>query len=171
MKAVRRGNDPTSTGEGGRISYKIRFLSTRFNCRGRDENGSQFFFTLGSASELQSKHTIFGKVTEETIYNMLKLKKAPVDENDRQLYAPKMIKTIILNNPFSDIKPRIMVQEKFGPDSIILCNEKFRYKDFNLLSFGEAAEEDEEESVMLNKKFSDQGKSAHDYLTDLKLSS
>ncbi|OAD58595.1 Peptidyl-prolyl cis-trans isomerase CWC27 like protein [Eufriesea mexicana] len=94
-----------------RISYKSTFLSTRFNCCGRDDNDSQFYFTLGSTSELQNKHTIFGKVTGETIYNMLKLKEALVDENDRPLYAPKMIKAELLNNPFSDIIPRIIVQE------------------------------------------------------------
>ncbi|OAD58892.1 Peptidyl-prolyl cis-trans isomerase CWC27 like protein [Eufriesea mexicana] len=65
---------------GGRISYKITFLSTRFNCCGRDDNDSQFYFTLGSTSELQNKHTIFGKVTGETIYNILKIKEALVDE-------------------------------------------------------------------------------------------
>ncbi|OAD54447.1 hypothetical protein WN48_07841 [Eufriesea mexicana] len=73
-------------------------------------------------------------------------------KNDRPLYAPKMIKAELLNNPFSDIIPRIIVQEKFSPDSIILCNEKFCYRDFNLLSYGEEAEEDEEESAILNKK-------------------
>lgn len=42
----------------------------KFNRRGlvgmagekKDENGSQFFFTLGSAQELNGKHTLFGKV-------------------------------------------------------------------------------------------------------------
>lgn len=47
---------------------------------GKDDNGSQFFFTLGSTPELQNKHTIFGKVTGETIYNMLKLEEAIIDE-------------------------------------------------------------------------------------------
>ncbi|OAD58268.1 Peptidyl-prolyl cis-trans isomerase CWC27 like protein [Eufriesea mexicana] len=92
--------------------------------------------------------------TGETIHNMLKLEKVLVDENERPLYPPKMRKTEILNNPFPDIIPRIIVQ-----------------KNFNLLSFGEQAEEDEEESVILNKKFSGKGKSAHDHLTDPKLSS
>ncbi|OAD58226.1 Peptidyl-prolyl cis-trans isomerase CWC27 like protein [Eufriesea mexicana] len=57
---------------------------------------------------------------------------------------------------------------EFRPDSIILCNEKFCYRDFNLLSFGKEAEEDDEESVILNKKFSGKGKSDHDHLTDPK---
>lgn len=38
------------------------------------------------------------------------------------------------------------------------------------MSFGEEAEEDEEESVTLNKQLSGKSKSAHDNLTDPKLS-
>ncbi|OAD56580.1 hypothetical protein WN48_03267 [Eufriesea mexicana] len=60
---------------------------------------------------------------------------------------------------------------EFCCDSTILYIEKFCYRDFNPLSFGEQAEEDEEESVILNKKFSGKDKSAHDHLTDPKLSS
>ncbi|OAD52861.1 Peptidyl-prolyl isomerase cwc27 [Eufriesea mexicana] len=163
---ITQNGDPT-----GRISYEITFSSMRFNCyAGKDDNDSQFFFTLSSTPDLQNKHTLFGKFTGETIYIMFKFGEALVDENDRSLYPSRLIKTIILNSPFADIS-RIIVQEKFSLDSIILYHEKFCYKDFNLVSFGEAAEEDEEESLMLNKKFSNQGKSARDYLTDSKLSS
>ena len=45
------------------------------------------------------------------------------------------------------------------------------FRDFKLLSFGEEAEEDEEEFKILNKKFSGKSKSAHDVLDDPKLSS
>ncbi|OAD54890.1 Peptidyl-prolyl cis-trans isomerase CWC27 like protein [Eufriesea mexicana] len=78
---------------------------------GVDNSGSQFFFTLGSQLDLQDKHSTFGYVTEETIYDMLELEEALVDENDKPLYAPKMIKAELLNNPFSKIIPRIIVQE------------------------------------------------------------
>lgn len=44
------------------------------------------------------------------------------------------------------------------------------YRNFKLLSFGEEAEEDEEESSVLNRQFSGKGKSAHDCLSDPKLS-
>lgn len=44
------------------------------------------------------------------------------------------------------------------------------FRNFKLLSFGEEAEEDEEESSVLNKQFSGKGKSAHDCLSDPKLS-
>ncbi|OAD54472.1 Peptidyl-prolyl cis-trans isomerase CWC27 like protein [Eufriesea mexicana] len=180
---ITQGGEPTGTGEGDKIygkPFKDEF-HTRLRSSGQDliamanagedENGSQIFFTLNSTPVLQNKHKIFGKITEETIYNMLKLEEALVDENDRPLYPPKLLRTIILNNSFSNIIPRIIVQEKFSLDSIILYNEKFCYRDFNPLSFGKEAEEDEEESLILNKKFSGKGKSAHEHLTDPKLSS
>ncbi|OAD56977.1 Peptidyl-prolyl cis-trans isomerase CWC27 like protein [Eufriesea mexicana] len=154
------GGDLKGTG-GGRISYKITFLSTRFNCCGRDDNDSQFYFTLGSTSELQNKHSIFGYVTGDTIYDMLELEEALVDENDRPLYTPKMIKAELLNNPFSDTICHFLIYTKNNSTG----------KNFNLLSFGEKAEEDEEESAILNKKSSGKSKSAHDHLNNPKLSS
>lgn len=50
---------------------------------------------------------------------------------------------------------------------IYIC--KF-YRNFKLLSFEEEAEEDAEESSVLNRQFSGKGKSAHDCLSDPKLS-
>lgn len=44
------------------------------------------------------------------------------------------------------------------------------YRNFKLLSFGEEAEEDEEESTRENVKFVGKGKSTHDVLDDPKLS-
>ncbi|OAD58113.1 Peptidyl-prolyl cis-trans isomerase CWC27 like protein [Eufriesea mexicana] len=121
-------------------------------------------------TDLQKKHTIFGKVTGEAIYYMLKLEEALVGENDRSHYSPRLIKTIILNNPFSDIIPRIILQksEEVKDSSIAKTTA---VKDFNILSFGGEVKEDEEESVILNKKFTGKGKSAYDHLTDPKLSS
>ncbi|OAD54478.1 Peptidyl-prolyl cis-trans isomerase CWC27 like protein [Eufriesea mexicana] len=69
---------------------------------GKDDNDSQFFFSLGSIPDLQNKHTMFGKVTGESVYNMFK------HENDRPLCPPRLIKSIISNIPFADI-PRIIV--------------------------------------------------------------
>ncbi|OAD47047.1 Peptidyl-prolyl cis-trans isomerase CWC27 like protein, partial [Eufriesea mexicana] len=173
--------DPTRTGEGGKIygePFKDEFRTRIRSCgrgliavanAGKDDNTSQFLFILGSTSELQSKHTIFDKVTGETIYNMLKLEKAPVDEDDKSLYPPRLLKSIILNNPFADIIPRIIVLENEEvKDSS--KTEAVAVKDFNLLSFGEEAEEDNEESVILSKKFNGKENSAHDHLTDPKLS-
>ncbi|OAD47027.1 Peptidyl-prolyl cis-trans isomerase CWC27 like protein [Eufriesea mexicana] len=129
-----------------RLRFSRRDLIAMANT-GKDGNDSQFFFTLSSTPDLQNKHTIFGP-----------------------LYPPRLIRTIILDNLFSDIIPRITVQEI----EEVKDNSKTKaatVKDFNLLSFGEEAEEDEEESVILNKKFNGKGISAHDHLTDAKLSS
>ncbi|XP_014478805.1 PREDICTED: peptidyl-prolyl cis-trans isomerase CWC27 homolog [Dinoponera quadriceps] len=179
---IAQGGDPTGTGEGGESIYGYPFkdeFHTRLRfCRrgllamanaGKDDNGSQFFFTLGSTPDLQNNHTIFGKVTGETIYNMLKLEDALVDENDRPQYPQKILKTEVLSNPFQDIVPRVGLEKKTdSKDSKKV--KKAGVKNFKLLSFGEEAEEDEEESSVLNKQYSGKGKSAHDCLSDPKLS-
>ncbi|OAD55083.1 hypothetical protein WN48_05596 [Eufriesea mexicana] len=74
---------------------------------------------------------------------MLKLEEALVDENDRPLYAPKMIKVELLNNPFS-ITPRIILQE---------------------------SEEVKNNSEIKTSRVNGKSKSARDYLTNPKLSS
>ncbi|OAD53049.1 Peptidyl-prolyl isomerase cwc27 [Eufriesea mexicana] len=107
---------PPTTGEDEfhtRLRFCRRDLIAMANA-GKDNNGFQFFFTLSSTPDLRNKHTIFGKVKGETTYNMLKLEEALVDENDRPLYSPRLMKTIILNNPFSDIILRIIVQESYN---------------------------------------------------------
>ena len=69
-----QGGDPTGTGEGGESVWGKPFKDEfhqriRFNHRGQvamanpgkiDDNGSQFFITLGECDWLDKKHTIFG---------------------------------------------------------------------------------------------------------------
>jgi peptidyl-prolyl cis-trans isomerase SDCCAG10 len=113
-----QGGDPTGTGQGGESIYgepfKDEFHSRlRFNRRGLiamassqvDDNGSQFFFTLGECPELNRKNTIFGKVAGNTIYNMIKLNECECI-NERPVRAEKVISTEVVFNPFDDIKPR-----------------------------------------------------------------
>ncbi|KAK0097929.1 hypothetical protein PV326_012701 [Microctonus aethiopoides] len=177
-----QGGDPTGTGEHGESIYGHPFkdeFHTRLRfCRrgllamanaGKNDNGSQFFITLGATPELQNKHTIFGKVTGETIYNMLKLEDAEVDQNERPLYPQKIIKSEILLNPFLDIVPRSQpkVVEKLEKTK---APKTAAVKNFKLLSFGEEAEEDEKEFEEHNIQYSGVSKSAHDKLSDPKLS-
>lgn len=63
---------------------------------GKNDNGSQFFITLGATPELQNKHTIFGKVTGETIYNMLKLEDAEVDQVLKKFFIINFIPNILI---------------------------------------------------------------------------
>ena len=60
---------------------------------GKDDNGSQFFFTMGPTQELQNKHTVFGKVAGDTIYNMIKLQECTTDEDDRPHNPHKINRT------------------------------------------------------------------------------
>jgi peptidyl-prolyl cis-trans isomerase SDCCAG10 len=69
-----------------------------------NDNGSQFFFTLAQCPELNKKHTIFGKVAGNTIYNMIKL--AEMETIDERPVRPdKIISCQIIYNPFDDLKP------------------------------------------------------------------
>lgn len=65
---------------------------------GKDDNGSQFFFTMAATPELQSKHTIFAKVTGETVYNMIKLEDCLVDAVSVQhkLYMLVIVSLLII---------------------------------------------------------------------------
>lgn len=172
-----QGGDPTGTGHGGESIYGKPFKDEfhqrlRFNRRGlvgmanagKDDNGSQFFFTVGNdVRELDKKHTLFGKIVGNTVFNMLKMTECDVDDNERPRTIHKIINVDILTNPLKDIRPRDVVKEK---------KEKKREKrpiekrKLNLLSFGDEAEEDDMEADEVNKALSNKGKSAHDVLSD-----
>ena len=112
--------DPSGTGLGGTSIWGKPFNDEihgriKFNHRGQvamanenrpNTNQSQFFITLGPCEWLNRKHTIFGKITGNTIFNVLKLGEVEVGPNDRPI-DPIQIKSIeVLWNPFDDIVPR-----------------------------------------------------------------
>ena len=178
--------DPSGSGFGGESIYgkpfKDEFHSRlRFVRRGlvalanggtSDDNGSQFFITLDSCPDLQNKHTIFGKITGPTLYNIIRLGEGDVDKNERPVYVQKIISTEILSNPFPDIVPRSKPAKKV----VKTKEEKARSnvkasKNFSLLSFGDEAEEEEEQINLLSNEFRGKSKSSHDLLkNDAKLS-
>ena len=116
--------DPTGTGSGGNSIWNRPFTDEthgriKFNHRGQvamansnipNSNRSQFFITLGACEWLNRKHTIFGKVTGNTIYNLMRINDTEVDVNnsDRPLDMSEVrVKTIeVVWNPFDDIVPR-----------------------------------------------------------------
>ena len=71
-------------------------------------NHSQFFITLDNTDYLNGKHTIFGKVTGNTVFNVLKMGELDTDADDRPLYPPVIKSVTIVNNPFTDIGPRYL---------------------------------------------------------------
>ncbi|XP_036973378.1 spliceosome-associated protein CWC27 homolog [Acanthopagrus latus] len=175
-----QGGDPTGTGTGGESVYgrpfKDEFHSRlRFNRRGLvamanagpHDNGSQFFFTLGRADELNNKHTIFGKVTGDTVYNMLRLAEVECDDDERPLNAHKIRTTEVLHSPFDDIIPRELKKAKKEKDKEEGKKSQSKAtKNFSLLSFGEEAEEEEEMMNQVSQTFKGKSKSSHDLLKD-----
>ncbi|CAH2988125.1 unnamed protein product [Chilo suppressalis] len=172
-----QGGDPNGDGTGGESIYGTPFKDEfhsrlRFNRRGlvamanagKDDNGSQFFFTLAATPELQNKHTIFGKVTGETIYNVLKLADGLIGPDDRPEHPHKITGAEVLINPFTDLLPRVKETKQEEPKK--KKKERQGVKNFGLLSFGAEAEEDEGEAMEYRGK----PKSTHDLLDDPKLS-
>lgn len=119
-----QGGDPTGTGSGGESIYGFPFKDEfhqrlRFSRRGivamanagKDSNGSQFFITFGDCDHLYKKHTIFGKITSDTIYNLMALQDLPTDSEERPLDPPVIRGTKIILNPFEDMKSNIRKQE------------------------------------------------------------
>lgn len=79
---------------------------------GQDDNGSQFFITLDRADDLTKKHTLFGRVAGDTLFNVMKMTELELDENERPLYPPRIKSAEVVLNPFDDIIPRITAEEK-----------------------------------------------------------
>uniref|UniRef100_A0A2R9AN27 Spliceosome-associated protein CWC27 homolog n=1 Tax=Pan paniscus TaxID=9597 RepID=A0A2R9AN27_PANPA len=140
-----QGGDPTGTGSGGESIYGAPFKDEfhsrlRFNRRGlvamanagSHDNGSQFFFTLGRADELNNKHTIFGKVTT---------------------FVKTFHRICLLFSKMMEYIPNIVHHEGAS-------------KNFSLLSFGEEAEEEEEEVNRVSQSMKGKSKSSHDLLKD-----
>jgi peptidyl-prolyl cis-trans isomerase SDCCAG10 len=130
---------------------------------GKDDNGSQFFFTLGQCEWLNGKHTIFGKVTGKTIYNLDAMGDCEVDAEDRPLYPPRILSTEVIHNPFDDIAPRDIKKK------VLESKPKVKgKKDKKLLSFADDEEAPglaEEETGVVKKKMV----AAHDVLKDARL--
>ncbi|KAK4309261.1 hypothetical protein Pmani_019099 [Petrolisthes manimaculis] len=178
-----QGGDPTGTGEGGESIYgkpfrdefhtRLRFVRRGLVAManaGPHDNSSQFFFTLGKTPELQNKHTVFGKITGNTIYNLPRFEEGIIGKDDRPEYPHKVLKAEVLNNPFPDIVPRVSIQNEI-PKEERSKKKKKGTKNFKLLSFGDEAEEEEEEVLAATKSFSTKGNSAHDIAMDPTLSS
>jgi len=179
-----QGGDPTNTGTGGESIWgkpfkdefhqRLRMVRRGLVCManaGKDDNGSQFFFTLAATRELQNKHTVFGKVGGDTIFNMLRLATGHLEDGDRPKYPHRIISAQVQVNPFDDIVPRETISQELE-DKAEKKKKKSKakaHKAFNVLSFGAEAEEEEEDLVQAIGADKGKSKSAHDLAKDPKL--
>eukprot|EP00291_Cryptomonas_curvata_P027349 CAMPEP_0172205076 /NCGR_PEP_ID=MMETSP1050-20130122/32378_1 /TAXON_ID=233186 /ORGANISM="Cryptomonas curvata, Strain CCAP979/52" /LENGTH=229 /DNA_ID=CAMNT_0012883841 /DNA_START=82 /DNA_END=768 /DNA_ORIENTATION=- len=163
-KFMVQGGDPTGTGEGGescfgepfkdeihsRLRFMVRGIVAMAN-GGKDDNKSQFFMTLGPCDWLNGKHTIFGKVTGKTIYNLDAMGEYETGPDDRPMY------------PYRPPQPAV---EAKAPDEEARPAVKVK-KNKALLSFA-----DDDEAVRDPPEEGGKKKmvSAHDALDDARLS-
>lgn len=164
-----QGGDPTGTGSGGisaindgepfedefhsRLKFNRRGLLGMAN-EGKDSNGSQFFITLGTTPELQGKHTMFGRIEGDTIYNLMKMAEAEMTEeegSERPLYPTKITGSEILVNPFEGMEARVREAPRTAIDGKKGKDVKKRKKPLgkNVLSFG--GDEGEEDAPVIKK--------------------
>ncbi|ETW04006.1 hypothetical protein H310_04411 [Aphanomyces invadans] len=179
-----QGGDPTGTGDGGESAFGEPFPDEfhsrlRFNHRGLlamansnkpNTNRSQFFFTLDACDFLTKKHTIFGKVTGNTIFNLLTVNDMETSGDERPIEPIKLLTIEILWNPFEDIVPRSIKAAPSAKASTAAAEKKKRRqgtKDLKLLSFGDEADD---EFVQQPVKKAKGSLSSHDVLRDPKLS-
>lgn len=165
-----QGGDPTGTGSGGisaindgeafedefhsRLKFNRRGLLGMAN-EGKDSNGSQFFITLGSTPELQGKHTMFGRIEGETIYNLMKMAEVEMTEeegSERPMYPTKVTGSEILVNPFEGMEARVREAPRTASNDKRGKDVKKRKKPVgkNVLSFG--GDEGEEDVAPVVKK-------------------
>ncbi|KAL8737726.1 MAG: hypothetical protein Q9181_001411 [Wetmoreana brouardii] len=173
---VIQGGDPTGTGEGGeaiydggsfedefhsRLKFNRRGLLGMANSGGKNDNGSQFFLTLGATPELEGRNTMFGRVAGDTIYNLMKIGEAELiaEGSERPLYPTKVTGAEILVNPFEDMVRRNLVQTKNRQDVAHKKDAKKQPKKKGrkiLLSFGGDEAEEGNGTVPKKEKFNPQ---------------
>merc|ERR1719361_106240 len=155
-----QGGDPTGTGQGGESVYG-KYFKDEFHSRlkftrrglvamansGKNTNAAQFFITLGKCDWLDKKHTIFGKATGTTIYNVIKFNDVVTDGNDRPESTIVVKSAEILSNPFPDIVPRKKPDRLQPKPEKKKKKKKKTVKNTSLLSFG-----DEEDYEPVKKK-------------------
>ncbi|MCJ1276209.1 Peptidyl-prolyl isomerase cwc27 [Puttea exsequens] len=173
-----QGGDPTGTGHGGESVYPDGPFEDEFHSRlkfnrrgllgmanaGKNDNGSQFFLTLGETRELQDKHSMFGRVVGDTIYNLMKMGEAELEgrESERPVYPTKITGAEVLVNPFEDMiksegKKRVGIVEKVGGKK-----KTMKKGGKTLLSFGGEYGEETVVPVLRKEKFNPKLVSAND---------
>ncbi|KAK0457397.1 cyclophilin-like protein [Desarmillaria tabescens] len=95
-----------------RLRFAHRGLVAMANNGRKNSNDSQFIITLDRADELHGKHTLFGRLVGDTVYNVMKIGEMELDSDGRPLYPPKIKGIRIVDNPFEDIVPRITAEER-----------------------------------------------------------
>ena len=79
-----------------RLRFTHRGLVACANANVRDTNNSQFFITLDQCPWLDRKHTIFGKVEGDTVFNLARIGDVDTDADDRPEGEPPAVLSVTL---------------------------------------------------------------------------
>lgn len=85
-----------------------------------------FFVTLDNCDWLNGKHTIFGKVAGNTIYNALRMGEVEVADEDRPVDSIKILKIDVVSNPFDDIVPRYSIATFVDSSDVVYLQEDYK---------------------------------------------
>lgn len=139
----------------------------------KNDNGSQFFITLGKTEELNGRNTLFGRVAVgrdegDTIFNVLRIGEAElVEGSDRPLYPVRIEGVEVLVNPFEDMKASSIPYGSIGDGNVgkgqreeneerkkrkVATKGKNKRGGKTLLSFGVDEGEDGGEEVVSTKR-------------------
>lgn len=94
-----------------RLRFTRRGLLATANLK-KNENGPEFFFTLGATPELQNKHTIFGRLKGNSIYTLVDLNEVQVDDEYQPLSEKKILEAKVIENPYPDLIARKLPKNK-----------------------------------------------------------
>jgi len=126
-----QSGDPTGSGTGGHSIYGGPFMDEfhsrlKFSHRGivamanensPNTNQSQFFITAGECTWLDKKHTIFGKVEGNTVFNMLRINELETNKETQRPVCdpiPTILRVEVTINPFEDLMPRnLSLKDKY----------------------------------------------------------
>ena len=166
-----------------RLKFNHRGIVAMANENKPNNNGSQFFITLDQCPWLDKKHTIFGKVVGDTLYNLMAIGEEDTDSSERPINPPRIKRCEIVLNPFDDIFPRDLpkkatekqtvekpkVKKPVEYFSFFRNNSMFQNNsNMNLLSFADA--EDFEAPKAVQQLQPKKIVSSHDALNDPSLS-
>lgn len=85
-----------------RLKFNRRGLLGSVNLNKKNSNVNRFFITLNETSELNNKNTMFGKVTNDGIFTVLKISEGEID-GERPVYPVKITKSEVLIPYFDDL--------------------------------------------------------------------
>lgn len=120
----------------------------------KNDNGSQFFLTLGDTKELTGRNTMFGKVVGDTLFNLVRMGQGECEEGtERPVYPVKILGGEVVINPFEDMKPREVVKKTETLEDATKAKKAAAKKKKGgkaLLSFG--GDEGDEPAAPVSKK-------------------